>query len=210
MVSTVRTTLGRDRTLALAGVFQAAVLAQRLARQGAAELGPLRSSVRSILVIDAVDTASVFGGAEGVRLGLTLVRDKLGNRVDTDDLEIARYVLALSQLQGRLRRIPQRVAQMRQRLTAIQSHATSLGPDLYAELAAVYTEAISPLKPRIIVHGEQGHLADADIVDQVRTSLLAGIRAAFLWHQLGGRHWQLLFQRSAYVDSASRLLSAVQ
>ena len=31
--------------------------------------------------------------------------------------------------------------------------------------------------------------------DLIRALLLAGIRSAFLWRQLGGRRWKLLFRR---------------
>ena len=47
------------------------------------------------------------------------------------------------------------------------------------------------------------HLQDENKAARVRALFLAGVRAAFLWHQLGGRRWQLLFQRK-------RLLTAIE
>ena len=192
-----------DRTLALGGIFQAALLVQKLARRGRADTGPMQASVKSVLVIDAIDTRSVFGGVDGVKVGLLALRDRMGRRIEADDLELARYVLGLSRLQRKMRREPGRLDALGARLEEIQRRATEVGPDLYRDLASVYTELISQVAPRIMVHGEQGFLSDAAIVDQVRSVLLAGVRAAYLWDQLGGRQWQLLLQRAAYVSSAT-------
>ena len=192
-----------DRTLALGGIFQAALLVQKLARRGRADTGPMQASVKSVLVIDAIDTRSVFGGVDGVKVGLLALRDRMGRRIEADDLELARYVLGLSRLQRKIRREPGRLDALGARLEEIQRRAAEVGPDLYRDLASVYTELISQVAPRIMVHGEHGFLSDAAIVDQVRSALLAGVRAAYLWDQLGGRQWQLLLQRAAYVNSAT-------
>ena len=70
-----------DRTLALGGIFQAALLVQKLARRGRADTGPMQASVKSVLVIDAIDTRSVFGGVDGVKVGLLALRDRMGRRI---------------------------------------------------------------------------------------------------------------------------------
>jgi CII-binding regulator of phage lambda lysogenization HflD len=41
--------------------------------------------------------------------------------------------------------------------------------------------------------------------DIVRSLLLAGIRSAYLWRQLGGRRWKLAFQRQSMLRSAQEL-----
>ncbi len=40
---------------------------------------------------------------------------------------------------------------------------------------------------------------------QTRALLLAGIRSAFLWRQLGGRRWRLLFQRRRLLQTSQQL-----
>ena len=64
---------------------------------------------------------------------------------------------------------------------------------------------ISDLKPRIMVAGEQNYLLNTDTAARVRTLLLAGIRAAVLWRQLGGSKWKLLLSRKRYVSVARNL-----
>lgn len=50
------------------------------------------------------------------------------------------------------------------------------------------------------------HLQDSRNADKVRALLLAGIRSAMLWRQLGGRRWQLLFSRRKLLDQLYPLL----
>jgi high frequency lysogenization protein len=198
----------RDRVLALAGVFQAAALAQQLARRGYEDEAPFEASVRSLFIKDAINTASVFGGEPGLKLGLQTMRDKLSTSGKQSDLDIARYVLGLTQLGQRLARhdvMSHAVAiELEQvKSSAPRNNGEGMGASVYEELAHIYKSSISQLKPKIIVQGEHGHLASPIIVDKVRTILFAGVRAAFLWSQLGGRRLHLLLQRKqmlAWVD----------
>ena len=75
-----------DRTLALAGLFQAARLAQQLAREGRADASAFVASIQALMLIDAPSTEAVYGGARGVALGLDLLRNKLGGVTDTGDV----------------------------------------------------------------------------------------------------------------------------
>lgn len=205
-----------DRILALAGLFQAARLAQQLAREGRAEPSTLAASVQSLLIIDAPTTESVYGGARGVRPGLELLRDKLaGGNTDANDVEIARYVIGMIHLEGQLRRRPEIQDAIRRGIEATREqmkffeaaeNGETLHPRLVEKLAELYTQTISTLTPRIMVNGEHGHLSNPLIAARVRAALFAGIRSAFLWHQLGGSRWQLLFSRKKIAGEAASIL----
>ena len=205
-----------DRILALAGLFQAARLAQQLAREGRAETSTLVASVQSLLIIDAPTTESVYGGAQGVRPGLELLRDKLaGGNTDTNDVEIARYVIGMIHLEGQMRRRPEIQDAIRRGIEATREqmkffeaaeNGETLHPRLVEKLAELYTQTISTLTPRIMVNGEHGHLSNPLIAAKVRAALFAGIRSAFLWHQLGGSRWQLLFSRKKIAGEAANIL----
>jgi len=110
----------RDRTLALAGVFQAARLTQQLAREGLADKRAFSASVRSILALEAPTTDAVYGGVGGLRLGLTMLRDKLTGETTQADIEVARYVIALMQLEAVLRRRPEMLGAIGQGIQAIR------------------------------------------------------------------------------------------
>lgn len=208
-----------DRVLALAGIFQAARLAQQLAREGRTERSAYRASLQSILMIEADDTREVYGGVAGVALGLELLRDKLTGKNEPEDLELAKYVISMLQLEGALRRRPEVAEAIRAGVQAAESQMAFFDasgaddeahPRLIEKLAELYTQTLSTLTPRIIVSGEQGYLSTPLIAAKVRAALFAGVRSAVLWRQLGGNRWQLLFGRSRAVREAERLLRETQ
>lgn len=208
-----------DRTLALAGLFQAARLAQQLAREGRAEAPAFAASVHSLLRIDAPSTEAVYDGAPGVRLGLGLLRDKLSGETNAGDVEIAKYVISMIHLDGQLRRHPEiqeairrgiEAAQEQMKFFEAEENSEAVHPRLIEKLAELYSQTISTLTPRIMVNGEHGHLSNPAIAAKVRAALFAGIRSAFLWRQLGGNRWHLLFSRGRISNEANRILEEIR
>ena len=220
-----------DRTLALAGLFQAARLTQQLAREGRAEPQALGASIESLFMIDAATTEEVFGGAGGVAMGLKFLRDKLSGATEAGDMEVARYVVSLLHLERQFEKRPEVQDAVQRGLeaaddsrdgggraasgTAAESQARSstqtedgepISSGTIEKIAELYTQTVSTLGPRILVNGEQGYLANSLIAAKVRCALFAGIRAGFLWRQLGGRRWQLLFRRKQIADEAGAIL----
>jgi high frequency lysogenization protein len=160
---------------------------------------------------------SIYGGARSLRLGLELLSTKLTGQSRPADVEIARYVVTLVHLEGSLRRRPAMLDEIRQGIDTARTQmkffendapAEGAHPLLVEKLAQVYSQTISTLTPRILVSGEHGHLTNPAIAAKVRAALLAGIRSAVLWRQLGGRRWQLLFKRSQITRAAAELLAA--
>lgn len=198
----------RDRTLALAGVFQAATLVQSLARRGSADEGALQTTLASVFVVDAPSTESVFGTGQGLSVGLRALRDRLRGSSGAADFELARYVLALTQLEVRLRRNPEVWRALGEGVAELADHGQQgpLGVDQIPALAQLYTRTLSTLRPQVLVHGEPATLKRSDIADSIRATLLAGTRAAMLWRQVGGRRWDLLFRRRIYIARAGELL----
>jgi high frequency lysogenization protein len=208
-----------DQTLALAGLFQSAHLAQQLARAGRAEPSAFAASIQSLLLINAPSTEDVYGGAQGVKSGLNLLRDKLGGETEAGDVEIAKYVLSMIHIEGQLRRHPEIQETIRHGIEAIQSQmkffeteetGESVHPRLIEKLAELYTQTISTLTPRIMVNGEHGYLSNPTTAAKVRAALFAGVRSAFLWRQLGGNRWQLLFRRGKITNEATQIIDKLR
>jgi len=206
-----------DQVLALAGIFQSACLVQQLAREGHTDNAALRTSIQSILALDAPDVEAIYGGTRGVHLGLELLATRLTGKSKSSDLEMARYVVALVQLEGSLHRHPKMLNDIRQGIDTARTQmqffandapAEGTHPLLMEKLAQLYSQTISALTPRIMVTGEHGHLTNPAVAAKVRATLLAGIRSAVLWRQLGGRRWQLLFTRGKIARAAAGLLAA--
>jgi len=209
-----------DRVLALAGVFQSARLVQRLAYTNTVISQPYGASIYSILVTDAAHTYEVFGlespsDLAPLKPGLESVRDKLKGNTDREEFEIARYVVNLIQLASQLQGDKHMMQQVSDGIDAIAAafppdpnwlHGEEPSDTLIRRIAEVYTSTISNMLPRIIVNGDESVLKNEMTAARIRAVLMAGIRAAHLWWQLGGRRWQLLFRRKQVADTARRLL----
>ena len=86
-----------------------------------------------------------------------------------------------------------------------EGHSTMIDEDVVAELAALYEATLGSFEPRIRVIGKQLHLQNPSNIHRIRALLLAGIRSAVLWHQLGGRRWHLIAGRRALLQALSRI-----
>lgn len=196
----------RERTIALAGLYQAAGLVHRLAQQGMTDGEALQASIDSIFVIDAADGAEVFGGVANLAPGLRLlIRQMAGER----EFEVTRYVIRLMHLRRHLARRPQMLDALTTGLQDIErqrAHFHSTHPSVLAALAELYAKTLSTLPYRIQVSGERHLLTRQENVDKIRALLLAGIRAAVLLHQAGGRTWNLILERRKVLAEARQLL----
>ncbi len=202
----------RDRTLALAGLFQSSSLVTQVAREGKVESAPYEASIDSIFAIDAPSTEEVYGGVRGLAHGLHVLRRNLGSDTRTRDPEVLRYVISLLHLERKLIRKTSMLDAIRQGIEQAKTQATQFSrthPNVIARLADLYMNNISPLGPRIMVRGEPSLLHDPHNANRIRALLLAGIRAAVLWRQVGGSRIWLLFFRQRILESASRLSASL-
>jgi high frequency lysogenization protein len=201
-----------DRTIALAGILQACHLVQQVARKNTFDSAALEASLGSVLKIDAETTASIYGGAAGIALGLERVREQLGKETTHRDLELTKYVIGVMHLERQLAKRPDMLDKIRigvERAQAQTAHFPITHSNIIAGLAGIYSDTLSTLTPRIMVQGEQGYLSNPDNTNKVRALLLAAIRSAVLWRQVGGRRWQLIFARSAILQEAEMLLRSL-
>lgn len=204
-----------DRTIALAGIFQAAQLVQQIANAGNADEQDMTSCINSLFQVDVDSAADAFGGAEKLQTGLRTLMEQLGGRhgengsAQTKDLYITKYVAAVMVLEKRLKADSDKlgtIADGIERARTQIEHFSLLHDNVIASLANLYSQTISHLKPRIMVQGEHVYISNPNNANRIRALLLSAIRAAVLWRQCGGTRWQLLFQRRAVIEEAKRLL----
>lgn len=198
----------QDRCIALAGLFQAAELAGRIARHGMADATAIESSIYSLFQTRPDTAAAVYGGPAGIRLGLeSLLRQLQGGT--RRDMDVTRYVIALMHLERKLARRPPMLAEIARGIEASAArldHFPMTHPNILAGLAEIYSNTISSLQPRILVQGDPLHLQNPENVNRIRALLLAGIRAALLWRQCGGGRLQILLGRKRIGHMARTLL----
>lgn len=198
-----------DITLALAGVCQSAKLVNQFALEGKADEAALRVSLQSLLDLSPENTLAVFGGEEkNLKLGLATLLEQL-NRTDS---EISRYWISLLALEGKLQRNPQAKAQLAHRIQHLPTqlnHYDLFDEQILSSLASIYVDIISPLGSKIQVKGSTLYLQDIAIHHRIRACLLAGIRSAVLWRQMGGSKWQILFSRRKIAAMAQQIYSTL-
>lgn len=196
-----------ERVLALAGLAQALAQVRRIADTGQANASVLETALDSVFRIDASTPSAVYGGAAQLRPGLMLVQDYFTSR--NHDEHLPRLALAVLQLE---RRFVQDQAMADKVLRGIREQSDnarrqgSSHPDVIAALGALYADTLSHLRPRVLVQGNPHYLGQPGVVAEVRAVLLAAVRSAVLWRQLGGSYWDFLLRKRAMVDAVEARL----
>lgn len=197
-----------ERVLALAGLLQALAQVRRIADTGAAESRILGTALDSVFRIDAATPAGVYGGVDALRPGLTILRDYFANH--NRDEQLPRLALAVMQLERRFVAdddMGRRVQHGIRAQSAAAERNGSTHPDVLAALGGLYAETLSHLRPRVLVQGNPHYLGQASVVAEVRAVLLAAVRSAVLWRQLGGSLWDFLLRRRDLVAAINAHLA---
>ncbi len=196
------------RVIALAGVFQACRMVQDLAARGSTDATSAESSLASIFRIDADSAADVFAGVSSLRMGLEQLITQLDG--GARDFAFTQLVLNVLRIERRLERETPVRTRLRSGIEAIGRDAKALGvldASVQARLADLYCNTLSHLRPRVVVHGNPAHLGNPQDVEKIRAMLLAAVRAAVLWRQVGGGQFRLLLRRREYAMLARGLLA---
>ena len=201
----------REHAMALAGLFQAVSLVQQVAREGYADSEPLESSIESVFRVDADNTDAIFGGSARLVRGLETLCRQLGSDKSRQDAELMRYAVSLLFLERQLVRNAKMLNRVREGIEVASrqsEHFSVAHENVLARLADTYATTVSQLKPRIMVQGQPEYLNTPSNANRIRALLLAGMRSAVLWRQLGGNRLRLLWTRKHIVQCAEGLLEA--
>jgi high frequency lysogenization protein len=159
--------------------------------------------------IDADSPADVYAGVGNLRLGLETLITQLDEH-DQRDVALTSMAVSVLRLERSLARRPDVLRTLREQIqgmAGLAAQAEAGQVDLAAQLARLYTESLSRLKPRIMVAGNPQFLNQPNQVNQIRALLLAAVRAAVLWRQLDGSQLRLVFRRRQYAMLARGLLA---
>ncbi|WP_101927738.1 MULTISPECIES: high frequency lysogenization protein HflD [Luteimonas] len=185
-----------QRVLALAGLAQALKQVRRIAETGQADAAVLSTALDSVFRIDAASPEDVYGGRQALVPGLMLLREYFGNQ-GSDNL-LPRLALSVIQLERRFVAHKQIAGDVRDGILDIRPKADELGhthPEVLSALGALYADTVSHLRPKVMVQGNPHYLGQADVVAEIRAVLLAALRSAVLWRQMGGSLWDFLLRR---------------
>ncbi|ATD67699.1 MULTISPECIES: high frequency lysogenization protein HflD [Luteimonas] len=185
-----------QRVLALAGMAQALKQVRRIAETGQADAAVLSTALDSVFRIDAESPEAVYGGRDAVVPGLVLLRDYFSNQ--GSDPVLPKLGLAVVQLERRFMQDATVSGEVHHGILEIKPKAEQLGhthPEVLAALGALYADTVSHLRPKVMVQGNPHYLGQANVVAEIRAVLLASLRSAVLWRQMGGSLWDFLLRR---------------
>lgn len=197
------------QTMALGGVFQAAVVVDELAKHGSAELCDLETAINAVLNLEPKSYAEVFGDVASIRKGLNALSNLFAKNNDGVSKEVVQYAMALIAVQGKIEKRQDLMNSLSLGLNRVIDQRDYFNDNVHESVigaaAQCYQNSVSKLKFRIRVMGNPKHLQDERIADRVRTLLLFGVRSAILWRQSGGRRWHFLVNRQKIAQAAKDL-----
>ncbi len=209
----------RNQTLALAGLLQCSALVWQLTTRDRHDEPALHESAFSLLRLHTDSVEEIYGSQFGVDLGLRTLTGLLAYRLGPSTRYVYQYAEGLHHLSVKLTKLAKTGNAVQSGLEEIRTNYMAyydqdtpdpgIDDSLYESLAGLYANTISHLTPRIIVRGDARRLQNTRIVHRVRTALFAGIRSAWLWHQLGGGKWQVMIHRRTYVHIAKTMINRV-
>lgn len=212
------------RLLALASVYQAAGLAYAFASQGSAAINGHQVAFDALLrsaLSDDTDIRKRLGHIDGLLMGIRHIEGRLGKlpvkqaspRVKSPS-EIDRYAVALLRIERNVYSKPNLVDLIAQQKKILSQRVAFFDqryrhPSILAGMATTYLETAGTLRTRLTIKGQQATLTDPTNVDCIRACLFAGMQAAHIWYDLGGRPWQLVFGRRAMLEDI-RMLATIR
>lgn len=202
-----------QKTIALAAIFQAASLVEQLARSGEIPTAELELLIASLFKQNPDNFDDIYGPRPNLQAGYHGICKLMGSDVSKIKQEVKpdvmRYALSIVHLESRLRKNSHMMNQLGDSIQASlrqADHFHTTHESVIGNLADTYQQTLSTLSFRIKVAGNPQILQNTHNANKVRALLLAGIRAAILWRQVGGRRWHLLFNRKRYIKDAQGLL----
>ncbi len=207
----------KDQTITFAAMCQVANQVQNVSRKGQINDEEFSILLNSIMQTSPENTLAVYGGdlaniKQGLQLLISHLGDSKSGKNKVKDPEFTRYIISLINLERRLAKQPKQLALLGERIEANKrqlEHYTLTSEPLIASFASIYSDIISPLGNRIQVTGEPEFLKQTVNQYRIRALLLAGIRAAVLWRQVGGKRRTILFSRNKLVNTAKQLLEQI-
>jgi high frequency lysogenization protein len=201
-----------ESNIALAGLCQAVALVKKIARGSEFDNQTLMTSLNSITITNSENTEQVFGDTNQLTLGYQTLIAQLSGQSTNKDVEITRYIANLLSIERKLSSSKKSMAALGERISNVQRqqlHLDLTNNQELSNLASIYTDVVSPVARKIQVAGDPEMLKLPDNQHRVRALLLAGVRAAVLWRQLGGKRRHILFSRQQIIDSAEHTLKNI-
>lgn len=198
----------RNICIALAGLVQSCSQVEQLAKTGYINNEEFDTAIKSLFITSPDDVIDVFGDVAHLHTGFEKLEQMLSEYRQSLSTDLFRYVFGVMHIQRRLSKRKDVLAVIAKRLEQAEAQSEHFGTthdNLVRNIAAIYSDTISKFQYRIQVTGNYSYLQQDRVANQVRTLLLAGIRASTLWRQIGGTRWQFVTKREKLITSCRDL-----
>ncbi|WP_370978801.1 high frequency lysogenization protein HflD [Agaribacterium sp. ZY112] len=199
----------RELCLALAGILQATAQVERIAKNGYLDTEQFETSINSLFQRTPEKTEDIYGSISALLPGLETLEKQLSEYRQAPASDIFRYFLGVLHIQKRLKSRKKLLTVIAERLETAEKQVELFGlthDNVVSNIADIYSDTISTFQYRIQVTGNFNYLQQDRVANQVRSLLLAAVRSAMLWRQLGGSRWQLVLYRKAILDVCRELI----
>jgi len=201
--------INKERTQALAGIFQSASLVNSVAQGETICPEAYYTSINSIFALSPNDLNEIFGQPRNLEVGFSLLEGILTKKNVKPYGDTLRYAMGLMHIQCTLSKDNDALSKLRNRIQQCIGRTeyfdSNIHPSVIANLADIYVDTMGNFRYRIQVKGDSHILQQSINANKVRAIFLAGVRSAMLWHQLGGRRWHLMFSRKSLMNEVSKV-----
>ena len=200
----------KERTLALGGLLQACRAAHEIAQLGMTSNDKLISALETIFITNPKDTLEVYGDVKNIYQGLNLLRELLVDWTAISKSAPAKTAVAIVLLERKLQKSTTLLKELREGIASLSADRerlplTSGSAETTQRLSALYKKTISQISPKIIIKGQPKNLTIGLNTERIRSLLLAGVRSAVLWRQVGGVKLDLVFNRKKIIRCCEEL-----
>lgn len=199
--------------LSLTGVINAIQMVEKIAKNGSVANAELEPCIETLFKRQPKNTLDVFGQLAPLLTSMELLRSLLGQQRNPAHGNLLRYCMGVLHLQKKLSKNTKMLAEIGSKLDRAQQQVALFGlssDNLMGNLAETYSSTISSFNFRIQVVGEASFLQQTRLANQIRSLLLAAIRSAMLWHQVGGKRWHFIFYRKHLIAALDELIKAAK
>lgn len=196
--------MNEHQVMALAAMCQVAKQVQKIAQYGSSNDYELEKLLNSIVETSPESPSDVYQGTENLRDGYKCLLNQL-SAGEKKDVEIVKYVGGLMQLERALSAKASSLAELGKSIEDVKrrlDHFAITDDTVIAALADIYSKVLSPLGHRIQVYGKPDLLKQQLVQHKIRALLLAGIRSAVLWRQMGGKRRHFFFAKRKIIAIA--------
>lgn len=188
----------RNQTIALAAICQSALLVCHASKGKAIDKDAAKQLFNGVMETTPNSVFDVYQNIQDLRTGCDSMLKQMSGKTDRKDMELTRYIAGMMALSKKLmhskkaqKHLSEAIEQVARRL----DHFDIVSDTVMSNFADGYSKAISPLGQKIQVMGDPNVLTQDVVQNKIRALLLAGVRAAVLWRQMGGKRRQFIFNR---------------